>query len=222
MTTSVPMCAWPTVEEMSADSGSRVSRDEISAALADFQPRAASPTNRRAAAVVIAVGSNAAGITSCLLTKRPDRMRAHPGQFALPGGKVDQGESAAQAAIRELREELSVDTADSDVLGRLDDYVTRSGYVITPFVLWVGSRLTTVVPNPEEVAELFAPTMAELDVEPRFITIPESDRPVVQWPFRGHLVHAPTGAIVYQFREVVLHRRHTRVDHLEQPVFAWR
>ncbi len=220
--TSGRLYAWPSVEEMSADGGSGVSREAISAALADFQPRAVSSENRRAAAVVIAVGSNASGATSCLLTKRPDRMRAHPGQFALPGGKVDDGESPVQAAIRELSEELTVDATESDVLGRLDDYVTRSGYVITPFVIWVGSRLTTVVPNPEEVAELFTPTMAELDVEPRFITIPESDRPVVQWPFRGHLVHAPTGAIVYQFREVVLHRRHTRVDHLEQPVFAWR
>ena len=108
------------------------------------------------------------------------------------------------------------------MLGRLDDYVTRSGYVISPFVVWVGDRLAAAIPNPTEVAELYTPTMAEVDVDPRFVAIPESERPVVQWPFRGHFIHAPTGAVVYQFREVVLHRRATRIDGLEQPVFAWR
>jgi hypothetical protein len=117
---------------------------------------------------------------------------------------------------------LGVFADPGDVLGRLDDYVTRSGYVISPYVVWVTAGLEVADPNPAEVAELFVPTLAELDAEPRFISIPESERPVVQWPFRDHLIHAPTGAIVYQFREVVLHSRSTRVDGLEQPVFAWR
>jgi len=57
---------------------------------------------------------------------------------------------------------------------------------------------------------------------PRFVSIPESDRPVIQVPLLGSLIHAPTAAVIYQMREVVSHGRATRVDHLEQPVWAWR
>ena len=195
--------------------------DDIADALAQFPVRTADVGNRRAAAVALAVCRSASGL-DILLTMRNAKMRAHPAQFALPGGSVDPGENVAQAAIRELREELGIDASESDVLGRLDDYETRSGYVIAPVVLWVGGKGNEIVPNDAEVAETFRPTFDEIDIEPRFIAIPESDRPVIQWPFRGHLIHAPTGAIVYQFREVVLHRRHTRVHQLEQPVFAWR
>jgi len=65
-------------------------------------------------------------------------------------------------------------------------------------------------------------TFDELMVQPRFLTIPESERPVIQLPIVGALVHAPTAAVIYQFAEVVLRDRHTRVDGYEQPVFAWR
>ena len=157
-----------------------------------------------------------------LLTTRLSGLRSHPGQFALPGGRVDDGESAANACLRELHEELGLSAEPSDILGRLDDYVTRSGYVITPFVVWVGDCLNDVVPNPDEVATVFEVDVDELDTDPHFVAIEQSHRPVVQWPFRESLVHAPTGAIVHQFREVVLHRRHTRVADFEQPVFAWR
>ncbi|MCX5044350.1 CoA pyrophosphatase [Aldersonia sp. NBC_00410] len=205
-----------------ADSSPDQIRAQIASELARFDARTVDPAGHRAAAVAVAVGATADGDLGFLLTRRIARLRAHPGQFALPGGGIDNGETGAQAAIRELAEELGVTAHPDDVLGRLDDYVTRSGYVISPYVVWVADGLATADPNPAEVAELFVPTLAELDVEPRFITIPESDRPVVQWPFRGHLIHAPTGAVVYQFREVALHGRATRVDGLEQPVFAWR
>ncbi|NMN97392.1 NUDIX hydrolase [Antrihabitans stalactiti] len=201
---------------------SDLSREAVGAALAEFEVRHAGETGSRRAAVAIALGTDVDGATACLLTVRPAKMRAHPGQFALPGGAVDAGETVVEAAIRELGEELGVEANPTDVVGRLDDYVTRSGYVITPIVLWIGERLRTTEPNPAEVAFVLRPTMVEVDAEPRFISIPESDKPVIQWPFRAHLIHAPTGAIVYQFREVVLHRRHTRIDQLEQPVFAWR
>ncbi len=93
---------------------------------------------------------------------------------------------------------------------------------MSPFVVWSETAIADLKPSPDEVDVLFAVTEAELDSEPRFVGIPESDKPVIQWPFRGHLIHAPTAAVVYQFREVALHRRHTRIDGLEQPVFAWR
>ena len=197
-------------------------RDNVRDALDAFDSRRLPLDGRRHAAVVVAVLDDGNGNPVMPLTRRPTRLRAHPGQFALPGGRLDEGEQPEEAALRELHEELGLDLGPEAVLGRLDDYITRSGYVMSPFVVWSNTAVSDLKPSPDEVDVLFAVTTDELDVDPRFVTIPESDKPVIQWPFRGHLVHAPTAAVVYQFREVVLRRRATRVDGLEQPVFAWR
>lgn len=182
-----------------------------------FTPTAVPLDGRRHAAVAIVLLTTG----DIWLTKRAPRMRTHAGQFALPGGGVDEGEDAVDAALRELREELGVVVPHQDVLGVLDDYPTRSGYVITPVVAW--SDINHVpAPNPAEVAAVHRISLRELDVEPRFVRIPESDRPVIQLPLAGRLVHAPTGAVLYQFREIVLHDRHTEVSGLEQPLWAWR
>jgi 8-oxo-dGTP pyrophosphatase MutT (NUDIX family) len=191
-------------------------RAAIAEALGRFDRIAVPLGGRRAAAVAIAVSDD-----GFVLTRRAPRMRAHAGQFALPGGRLDPGEDAFDAALRELREEVGGVAARADVLGVLDDYPTRSGYVITPVVVWLRAG-RELVANPDEVAELYQIPLASLDVTPRFIAIPESDRPVIQLPLVGHFVHAPTAAVLYQFREVALHGRETRVAHLEQPVFAWR
>ncbi|MFD6897159.1 NUDIX hydrolase [Rhodococcus sp. NPDC060086] len=190
--------------------------------LAGFDSRRIPLEGRRHAAVVIAVLDDGTGNPVMPLTRRPTKLRAHPGQFALPGGRLDPGETPEVAALRELHEELGLDAAPDAIVGRLDDYITRSGYVMSPFVVWSDAAIADLKPSPDEVDVLFSVTEAELDSEPRFVDIPESDKPVIQWPFRGHLIHAPTAAVVYQFREVALHSRHTRVDGLEQPVFAWR
>ena len=128
-----------------------------------------------------------------------------------------------RAALRELAEELGATLGDDDVLGILDDYGTRSGFIITPVVLW-GARIAALAPDPAEVAAVYRVPLADLDRPdaPRLVVIPESDRPVVQLPILGTLVHAPTAAVLYQLREVVLHGRPTRVDHLGEPVWAWR
>jgi 8-oxo-dGTP pyrophosphatase MutT (NUDIX family) len=170
-------------------------------------------------ALAVVTGGNDPAV---LITRRADSLRAHPGQYALPGGRIDPGESAADAALRELAEELGLRLPSESVLGLLDDYVTRSGFVITPVVIWAGAPEQPIRPHEAEVAEVFAVPFADLDVEPVFVAIPESDRPVIRLPLRGGWLHAPTAAVLHQFREVVLHRRRTRVAHLEQPVFAWR
>jgi 8-oxo-dGTP pyrophosphatase MutT (NUDIX family) len=164
-----------------------------------------------------------AGGAAFLLCRRAPRMNRHAAQWALPGGRVDPGESAEETALRELDEELGVRVADDLVLGRLDDYATRSGYVITPVVVWGGGRLD-IVPNPDEVAHVYRIGLHHLQRpdSPRFVTIPESPRPVVQVPLGGDLIHAPTGAVLVQFRWVALDgRANERVHDFEQPVFAW-
>jgi 8-oxo-dGTP pyrophosphatase MutT (NUDIX family) len=191
--------------------------------LAAFDRRAAPIEGRKAAAVAVVLLADPDGRGCFLLTKRTPTLRAHTGQWALPGGRMDAGESPERAALRELDEELGLKLGADTLLGLLDDYPTRSGYVITPVVFWAEDP-GAVSPNPAEVARVHLVPLEDLDAPdvPRFISIPESDRPVIQVPLLGSLIHAPTAAVIYQMREVVSHGRSTRVDHLEQPVWAWR
>jgi 8-oxo-dGTP pyrophosphatase MutT (NUDIX family) len=163
------------------------------------------------------------GGAAFLLCRRASRLSSHSAQWALPGGRLDPGESAVDAALRELDEEVGVSLSASTVLGLLDDYPTRSGYVITPVVIWGGGRLDPR-PAPDEVVAVYRVGLHQLlrDDSPRFISIPESPRPVVQVPLGDHLIHAPTGAVLLQLRWLCLEGRHDPVDGLEQPVFAWK
>jgi 8-oxo-dGTP pyrophosphatase MutT (NUDIX family) len=164
-----------------------------------------------------------AGGAAFLLCRRPSRMRRHAGQWALPGGRLDAGEQPLDAALRELEEELGLRLTRDSVVGWLDDYLTRSGFLVSPVVLW-GSARRALRPDPNEVLAVYRIGLHALaDAEPRLIPIPESDRPVLQLPLGNDLIHAPTAAMLYQFREVALRGRSgQRVDHVEEPVFAWR
>jgi 8-oxo-dGTP pyrophosphatase MutT (NUDIX family) len=188
-----------------------------------FERRAIAPDGRHAAAVAVVILDDEEGRACFLLTRRAATLRAHARQWALPGGRIDAAETAARAALRELAEEVGLERTEDDVLGLLDDYGTRSGFIITPVVVWGGSG-ATLTPNPDEVATVYRVPLADLERPevPILISIPESDRPVIQLPILTSLIHAPTAAVLYQVREVVLHGRPTRVDHFEQPVWAWR
>lgn len=156
-----------------------------------------------------------------LLTQRVAALREHPGQYVLPGRCIDR-ESAPDAARRALAEAVGMRLPPESVLGRLDDYETRSGFVITPVVAWAGEHSAPLhlreVPHE---APVLAVTFADLDdVEPVFVASSESDRPIIRLPLHGEWLHAPTAAVLYQFREVVLRRRPTRVAHFEEGASA--
>lgn len=177
---------------------------------------------RSAVAITLVDAGDGSGETAFLLTRRTPTLRAHSGQWALPGGRCDAGETIEEAALREMREELGVALTPDQVLGVLDDYPTRSGYAIAPIVAWLEDT-SALAPNPQEVASVHRIRLDEIGREDavEFLSIPESDRPVIRLRFGGSQVHAPTAALVYQLRELAAGRV-TRVDELEQPVFAWR
>ena len=163
------------------------------------------------------------GGAAFLLCRRSAGLNSHASQWALPGGRIDEGEDEIDAALRETDEELGVRLGRETVIGLLDDYPTRSGYVITPVVIWGGGRLE-LAPSASEVLAAYRVGLHELcqDGSPRFVTIPESDRPVVQVPLGGDLIHAPTGAVLVQLRWLALEGDPSPVHDFEQPVFAWR
>jgi 8-oxo-dGTP pyrophosphatase MutT (NUDIX family) len=193
------------------------------AAFARLPTSEPAPALKRAAvAIALTEAADAADGTAVLLTLRAAGLRAHRGQWALPGGRCDEGETQVTAALRELHEELGLELGPVDVLGLLDDYPTRSGYLIAPVVLWA-AKGAVITANPAEVASVHRIALADIERADAFdfTEIPESTRRVIRFHLAGQFIHAPTAAMIYQFREV-LAGRDTRVTELEQPVFAWK
>ncbi len=212
-------------------------RAAISDRLDRFQVKAIINENLKRAAVAFAVigcEKDAAigglvlkagqhGQAGFLLTTRSASLSSHASQRAFPGGRLDDNENAEQAALRELEEEVGIQLDASTILGRLDDYATRSGYVITPVVVWI-EDLSALQPNPDEVALVHQVPLNELlrDDAPLLETLESAEQPALRMPLGNEWFAAPSAAIAYQFREVALLGRDTRVSHFDQPRFAWQ
>lgn len=177
----------------------------------------------RPAAVALIITADDEGRACFFITRRPAHLKRHARQWALPGGRLDEGETVIEAALRETHEEIGLELSPDAVLGRLDDFPTRSGFRMSPVVCW-SEPGETLNPDPNEVERLHTVPLDELEkpTVPVLRDIPESDRPVLSVPMLGTLIHSPTAAILYQMREVALHGRDTRVAHYEQPLFAWK
>lgn len=208
----------------------------IAARLGVFERQAlsAAPGSRRAAVALALIeegfGAALPGLrapaawsreAAVLLTRRSSHMRNHPGQWALPGGSIDGDESPQQAALRELHEEVGLQLDEGAILGSLDDFVTRSGFAITPFVVWAGAA-RELVPSEAEVASIHRIPVAEFlrADAPLLDAIEDSEHPVLRMPVGDTWIAAPTAAFIYQLREVCFAGRATRVAHFEQPLFA--
>lgn len=206
-----------------ADGVLHAARERLRTNLAAFTRLEPVEGSGRRAAVAIVVTSDDVGQPAVVLTKRSASIRRHRGQWALPGGRLDPDESVEQAALRELHEELGLSLEPAALLGHLDDYPTRSGFRIAPVVVWAGPD-ATLTPDPAEVAFAIRVPLTELDRpdSPRWDEVDDAAGPVIQLPIGERLIHAPTAAILYQFREVAMHGRDTRVAHFDEPHFARR
>lgn len=192
-------------------------RKQIADNMAPFERLPFVGDGLKAAAVALAITADELGRPAFFLTRRASRLNRHSGQWALPGGRIDPGEDPVAAALREMDEEIGVRVGPEHVIGLLDDYTTRSGYCMTPVVVWAGAD-ATATPNPDEVAQVFriplADTLAGDFVE--MLPVEGSDHPMVRLHFGDYQMHAPTAAVIYQFREVCLAGRTTRVAQLQE------
>ncbi|MBB33341.1 MAG: coenzyme A pyrophosphatase [Acidimicrobiaceae bacterium] len=177
----------------------------------------------RKASVGIIIVESQEGKAGFILTRRSKGLRNHSYQYALPGGRIDLGETREETVLREVREEIGISVSSNEILGCLDEYETRSGFSITPVVLWV-EDLTTMVPEPNEVDEILIIDLEELfrNDSPRWVDIDESEKQVLQLPIKNRLIHAPTAALLYQFKEVGIAGNLLRTDHVEEPIWAWK
>ena len=212
-------------------------RATIARHLAGFSVNRADDTGVRAAAVAVAVtdecfGADLEGMprhaerrpgAALILTRRSSKLRSHPGQWALPGGRIDPGETPEQTALREMREEIGLDLDEGAVLGRLDDFITRSGFIMTPVVIWAGGDREFVA-NADEVDSIHRIPVTEFlrTDAPMLEATADGGAPVLRMPVGSTWIAAPTAAILFQFREVCLLGKDVRVAHYEQSGFAWR
>lgn len=180
------------------------------------------PKAGRHAAVALVVLPDADGDASVIVTQRAAGLRRHGGQWALPGGRLDEGEGVMEAALRELEEEVGVTLDTATICGCLDDFHTRSGYLITPVVMWSPVAQTLTL-EPGEVAAAHLLTLSEVGrpEAARVETLAGSDKPLFALAVLETWIFAPTAAILHQFAELAVWGRTTRVAHYEQPRFAW-
>ncbi|MBV9169058.1 MAG: CoA pyrophosphatase [Chloroflexi bacterium] len=181
----------------------------------EFEPLTVEAPEARAAAVGVVVLPDEKTQPAFILTRRVTTLRRHSGQWALPGGRLDPGESDEQAVLREIHEEIGLKLSSSDVLGRLDDFLSRSGHLMTPFVLW--SSDSNLSANPHEVDAAFKVPLDDLDRDGN-----PNRTPLLSFNLVNSTVYAPTAAILFQFREVALHGKSIHLGEVEQPPFAWR
>ena len=212
-------------------------REQVQQRLAAWPLLAADETGLKRAAVALAITEEGPGTglwglprhghwstaAALILTRRAAHLRRHAGQWALPGGRIDEGETPEQCALRELSEEVGLTLHASDILGRLDTFITRSGFAMTPIVVWAGTA-KTLRPDPREVASIHRIPLTEFlrPDAPILEPLAGSEHPVLKMPLGDNWIAAPTAALIYQLREVCVLGRPTRVAHFEQPPFAWQ
>ena len=143
---------------------------------------------------------------SILLSRRSANLAAHSGQIAFPGGAVEEGEALEAAAIREAEEEVGIHRGAVELIGRLDDVVTNSGFLVAPFVGVIQERIDYVLQE-AEVTEVFeVPIEALLDIaqpEVRLVTFGGRKFPAYFYRYRDYEIWGLTGRMLKAFLDLV-------------------
>ena len=160
----------------------------------------------RAASVLLTLLERPGGLT-VLFTERAAHLKDHAGQISFPGGRIDERETAVDAALREAHEEIGLDPPEVEVLGALDDLLTGTGFLITPVVGYVASGEFVAAPDPTEVASVFEVPL-DFICEPANIVATYRER--LGTRFRtyelrhgGYRIWGATAAILVTFRDLV-------------------
>ncbi len=188
--------------------------DTICTRLAAYEAAPLTATAEREAAVAIIIEQDGPALRF-FLTQRARGLRRHAGQWALPGGRLDAGETPLQAALRETEEEIGLTLGSEDRIGTLDPYLTHTGFAIHPFVFWAGPR-PHLTPDPVEVRRIHRFSLAHLG-RPSGFEAPEGVQRLKLGAFQ---IHAPTAAIVGQFRAIALKGEPFDHAHMTEPDWA--
>jgi 8-oxo-dGTP pyrophosphatase MutT (NUDIX family) len=143
---------------------------------------------------------------SILFSRRSANLAAHSGQIAFPGGAVEKGEALEAAAIREAEEEVGIHRGAVELIGRLDDVVTNSGFLVAPFVGVIQERIDYVLQE-AEVTEVFeVPIEALLDIaqpEVQYVTFRDRKYPAYFYRYRDYEIWGLTGRMLKAFLDLV-------------------
>ncbi|MBV9497352.1 MAG: CoA pyrophosphatase [Acidobacteria bacterium] len=143
---------------------------------------------------------------SLLFSRRADNLQAHSGQIAFPGGSVEKGETLEQAVIREADEEVGIPSSRVELIARLDDLITNSGFLVAPFVGVIHERIEYVLQESEVVEVFEVPVSALLTpAQPqiRYVTFRNRRYPAYFYPYDRHEIWGLTGRILKAFLDVV-------------------
>ena len=162
------------------------------------------PQYRRACVLIPLVRTN--GDWSILFSRRSPNLAAHSGQIAFPGGAVEQGETLEAAAVREAEEEVGIPAQQVELIGRLDDVITNSGFLVAPFVGIIHQQIDYVLQE-EEVEEVFeVPVDALLQPSQpavRYVAFRDRQYPAYFYRHEQHEIWGLTGRILKAFLDLV-------------------
>lgn len=162
------------------------------------------PQYRRACVLIPIVRTS--GGWSILFSRRSENLAAHSGQIAFPGGAVEEGESLEAAAVREAEEEVGIPAKHVELIGRLDDLITNSGFLVAPFVGIIDERIDYVLQE-AEVDEVFeVPVDALLQPSQpavRYVAFRSRQYPAYFYRYEQYEIWGLTGRILKGFLDLV-------------------